>query len=257
MEVLRTTVNENKPIIKVENVSKSFFIQNPFKLGFKTFLLNFKRYMNEAKYSRLPVLNNLSFEVFKGESVGIIGKNGAGKSTILSLIAGTMKPDSGNIYVKGKVIPLLELGAGFHPELTGLENIILNGLILGMRKRDILSKSNDIIDFSELGDFVYQPIRTYSSGMVARLAFSIAINMDPDILLIDEILAVGDIRFQKKCISKLLELKKNGVTILFVSHSENDIKLICDRVIVIHNSTKVYDGEVDKGLELYKRLVQL
>lgn len=258
MAISGTLVNcEKKPVIRLKNVSKSFFIQNPFRLGLKAFLLNFKQFLTEAKYSKLPILNNISFEIFKGESVGIIGRNGAGKSTILALIAGTMKPDSGDIHVEGKVVPLLELGAGFHPELTGLENIVLNGLILGMKKKTILSKIDKITSFSELGDFIYQPIRTYSSGMVARLAFSVAIHMEPDILLIDEILAVGDIKFQKKCISKLLELKESGVTILFVSHSENDIRLICDRLIVIHDSKKIYDGDVEDGLKLYKKLIDM
>jgi len=255
MEVLRITVKKNDPVIIFEKVSKSYLLQNPFRLGFKTFLLNLRNYVKEAKYSKLAILNNVSFKILKGESVGIIGKNGAGKSTILSLIAGTIKPDSGNIFVKGKVVPILELGAGFHPELTGIENIILNGLILGMKKKEIVSKLERIIEFSELSNFIYQPIKTYSSGMIARLAFSIAVNMEPDILLIDEILAVGDFKFQQKCISKLLEFKKRGVTIVFVSHNENDIKLICDKVIVIHNSKKIFDGQVDRGLEIYKKIL--
>ena len=164
-------------------------------------------------------MENIDLEISSGETVGIIGNNGAGKSTILGLFAGVLKPTSGQISIKGRLAPLLELGAGFHPELSGLENIILNGVLLGMLKEEVEEKTDLIIAFSELEEFMDQPIRTYSSGMLARLGFSVAVHSDPDILLVDEVLAVGDQDFQKKCIEKMLGFKKNGKTIVFVSHN--------------------------------------
>lgn len=209
-------------------------------IGIKNFLFHLPSALNSLKNVRYEVLRDVSFEVYRGESFGIIGKNGAGKSTTLGLIAGVLKPDSGSIIVNGRISPLLELGGGFHPDLTGRENIMLNGVLLGMTKAEVLKKIDEIIEFSGLEDFIEQPLRTYSSGMQARLGFSVVASLDPEILLIDEVLSVGDIDFQKKCLDRMLGFKKEGVTIIFVSHSINDVKMLCDRVMWIE----------DKGIRL-------
>jgi len=214
-----------------ENVSK-FFSFHP-AIGIKEFLFHFPSYIKDGRKRRFLALDNVSFKVEKGESFGIIGPNGAGKSTTLGLIAGVLKPNTGQVVTNGRIAPLLELGAGFHPELTGRENIMLNAIILGMTKKEAESKIDKIIEFSELFNFIDQPIRTYSSGMLARLGFSVAVHIEPEILLIDEILAVGDVNFQKKCISKMLEFKENGVTIILVSHSIGQVREVCSRIATI------------------------
>lgn len=221
-------------VIICKNVTKTFPYYGYITSGFKNFILNLPQALKHTR-KRFIALQDISFEVYRGECFGIIGKNGAGKSTLLGLIAGVMKSDKGYIEVKGKVSPLLELGAGFHPELTGRENIILNGILLGMTKKEVLEKMNEIIEFSELREFIDQPVRTYSSGMLARLGFSIIAHLDPKILLVDEILAVGDVNFQKKCIEKFLNFRKNNVTIILVSHNMKDIRRLCDRVMWIEN----------------------
>lgn len=201
---------------------------------------------------RVRALKNVSFTINKGETVGIIGKNGAGKSTLLKLIAGVSSPTSGTVHVKGKVSPLIELGAGFHPELTGKENIFLNGVLLGFSEEFIKEKYREIVAFSELDKkFIDMPVKYYSSGMYMRLAFSVAIFVDPEILLIDEILAVGDMAFQEKCMRKMEEFKKNGATIVFVSHSMKTVKDFCSRVIYLKEGKVVWDGEVAQGIILY------
>ncbi len=219
--------------VEFSHVSKIYSLN--INIGFKELLLHPIKYARERKKNHWLAVDDVSFAVKKGESIGFIGPNGSGKSTILSLIAGVLKPDKGIIKVNGRVAPLLELGAGFHPELTGRENIVLNSILLGMTKKEALSKMDAIIEFSELHDFIDQPIRTYSSGMLARLGFSVAIHVEPEILLVDEILAVGDQNFQKKCIDKMLSFKKSGVTIVLVSHSLEHIHKICNRVAKIEN----------------------
>ncbi len=229
MEVCRGIMNE--PVIIFNNVSKSYPLYHHLTGGLKNFLFHLSKGIRQMKGSRFEALRDISFEVYKGETFGIIGRNGAGKSTTLGLIAGVLKPSSGKIVIKRRVSPLLELGAGFHPEFTGRENIMLNGVFLGLTRREVLKKMDEIIEFSELGDFITQPIRVYSSGMLARLGFSIVAHLDPEILLIDEVLAVGDNEFQKKCLDKMMGFKKGGVTMVFVSHSMEDVKKICDRVM--------------------------
>ena len=206
-----------------------------FSGGIKNLLLHFPTAVKSIRKSSFTALKDINFEVFAGETIGFIGINGAGKSTILGLLAGVLKPSSGQITVDGRIAPLLELGAGFHTELSGRENILLNGILLGMLKREVEEKSDAIIEFSELEEFIDQPIRTYSSGMLARLGFSVAVHCDPDILLVDEVLAVGDQDFQNKCIKKMLGFKENGKTIVFVSHNTEEILRVCDRVIWIEN----------------------
>jgi lipopolysaccharide transport system ATP-binding protein len=226
-----------KPIIVFDHVYKSYPLYHHITGGVKNLLFHLPSALDAIRNSRYEALKDISFEVKKGEAVGIIGRNGAGKSTILGLIAGVLKPSKGGVIVKRKASALLELGAGFHKELTGRENIMLNGIIMGLTKAEVLKKLDEIIEFSELSEFIDQPIRVYSSGMLARLGFSVVACLDPDILLIDEILAVGDLEFQKKCIDKMMGFKKSGVTIIFVSHSMPDIVKICDRAIWIENHT--------------------
>ena len=219
------------PIIKFDQVTKKFSMlkQKTFK-EFLPALFSGKKTKDE-----FIAFENISFEIQKGETVGIIGPNGCGKSTILKLVAGVMSPASGKITVNGKVSPLIELGAGFHPELTGRENIYLNATILGLKKKEIDKKYESIVEFSELKEFIDQPIKHYSSGMYVKLAFSVAIQVDPEILIIDEILAVGDAAFQPKCFAKMEEFKKKGITILFVSHALGQVENFCTKAIYIND----------------------
>ncbi len=204
------------------------------------------------------MFENLSFEITKGETVGIVGKNGAGKSTLLKLIAGVTYPSTGNVDVRGRVAPLIELGAGFHHELTGYENIFLNAAILGMHKKEIEKSLDDIIAFSELGEFIHTPVKRYSSGMYMRLGFSVAIHTHAPILLIDEVLAVGDISFQEKCLQKLLEIKKTtDTTIIFVSHDEKAVERFCDRSILLVAGKIVDDGKPHDVFKSYHNSLQL
>ncbi len=196
-------------------------------------------------------LNGVSFDVKQGEKVGVIGKNGAGKSTLLKIISRITEPTDGKIEFYGKVSSMLEVGTGFNAELTGRENIYLNGAILGMTRAEIDQKLDDIIEFSEVGKFIDTPVKRYSSGMFVRLAFAVASHLEPDILLVDEVLAVGDTRFQKKCINKMKSIADSGKTILFVSHQMNTIRQLCDRVVVLKEGRVIYDGEVEEGIRLY------
>lgn len=208
--------------IKVENVSKIYKLYNkPIDRLIET--LNPSKIYHKEHYA----LNDISFEIKKGETVGIVGTNGSGKSTLLKIITGVLTPSSGNINVNGKVSALLELGAGFNPEYTGMDNIYLNGTMMGYTKEQMSYKINSIIEFADIGEFINQPVKTYSSGMFARLAFAVAINVEPDILIVDEALSVGDSKFQSKCIDKMEEIKNNGTTVLFVSHSLEQINRFC------------------------------
>ena len=224
-----------EPVIIFRNVSKSYPQYHQITGGFKNFIFHFPKSMRAFKSTRYESLKDISFEVRKGECLGIIGRNGAGKSTTLGLMAGVLRPTAGEVIVKDRVSPLLELGAGFNIELTGRENIYLNGVLMGMTRREVAIKEKEIIEFSELGEFIDQPIRTYSSGMVTRLGFSVVACLDPELLLIDEILSVGDMQFQEKCLYKMLDFKQKGVTMILVSHSMFDIESICDRVMWIEN----------------------
>jgi len=229
------------------NVNKYFFLQHQKTLK-ELVQAIFKK---QKTLERVHALKNLNFSIKKGEVVGIIGKNGAGKSTLLKLIAGVSAPTSGSLEIKEIVSPLIELGAGFHPELTGRENIFLNGVILGLKEDYIKKKFNEIVAFSEIARFIDTPIKYYSSGMYMRLAFSVAIFTDPKILLVDEILAVGDTDFQAKCLAKMNEFKDKGVTIIFVSHALETVKAFCTRVLYLKKGELMYDGEVNKGIDQY------
>lgn len=222
--------------IEVRNVVKTFKVYLDKGYTLKELTLFSKR----RKYEKRKVLNGISFDIKKGEAVGLIGQNGCGKSTTLKLLTRIMYPDSGTIEMKGRVSSLIELGAGFHPDMSGRQNIYTNASIFGLTRKEIDARVNDIIVFSELEEFIDTPVRTYSSGMYMRLAFAVAINVDADILLIDEILAVGDASFQEKCFNKLKEIKSRGTTIVIVSHSLGQIEQICERSIWIHN------GKIEK-----------
>ena len=217
----------NEYVIEVNDVKKYFKIYADKGATAKEKIL----FWNRNKYERKQVLDGVSFKIKRGESVGLVGHNGCGKSTTLKLITRIMYPDAGNIVIRGRVSSLLELGAGFHPDMTGIENIYINASIFGLTKKEIDAKLQDIIEFAELGEYINNPVRTYSSGMYMRLAFAVAINVDADILLIDEILAVGDVNFQTKCINKLFELKNQGITIVLVSHSMDQVEKVCTRSI--------------------------
>ena len=229
-----------KPII-FDNVSKVYRINRRESFTLKEILVNLFR--ARAGYQEFWALRDVSFELEKGQTLGIVGPNGSGKSTILKLIAGTSEPSSGEIEVNGVVSALLELGAGFHPDLTGRENILLNGSILGLSKQKILDRYDDIVRFAELEPFIETPVRYYSSGMYMRLGFSIAINVDPDILLVDEILAVGDLVFQERCLERIVELRRRGVSIVFVSHDLDLTQKICDRVIWLQEGSVAEDSD--------------
>lgn len=225
--------------IEVRNVTKKFKMYFDKGKMLKERAISWKR--NE--YEERCVINDISFNIKKGEAVGLIGHNGCGKSTTLKLLTRIMYPTSGSIEINGRVSSLLELGAGFHPDLSGRENIYINASIFGLTRHEIDKRLGDIIEFSELEEFIDNPVRTYSSGMYMRLAFSVAINVDADILLIDEVLAVGDVNFQAKCLNKLMEIKQEGTTIVLVSHSTAQIEQICDRSIWIRDGVIALDGD--------------
>lgn len=230
---------EKEDAIIVKDVKKQFKVYKDKGNTLKEKIL----FKDRNRYILRPVLNGVSFRIKKGEAVGLIGHNGCGKSTTLKLLTKIIYPDSGTVEVKGRVSSLLELGAGFHPDLSGRENIYINASIFGLTKKEIDERIESIIDFSELGSYIDNPVRTYSSGMYMRLAFSVAINVDADVLLIDEILAVGDASFQGKCMRRLRGIKKSGTTIVIVSHSMDQIESICDRSIWINDGKVIADGK--------------
>ncbi len=239
------------PVITFENVGKNYPLYHHFTGGFKSFLFNLPKSITAFKQTRFEVFSDVSFQIEKGETIGFIGRNGAGKSTLLGLMAGVLKQSSGNVIVNGRISPLLELGGGFHHDLTGRENILLNGVLLGLLRSEITSFLDDIIEFSELGNFIDQPIKTYSSGMLARLGFSVIAHLDPEILLVDEVLAVGDFKFQEKCKLKMDEFRSRGVTIVLVSHSTGDIKRLCNRVVWLEDKKVRMIGTPEEVLPLY------
>ena len=216
--------------------------------------------LKEALGFKVPVrehyaLRDVNFEVKRGETVGIIGTNGSGKSTILKIITGVLNPTGGEVVVDGRISALLELGAGFNMEYTGIENVYLNGTMMGFSKEEIDSRLQDILDFADIGDFVHQPVKAYSSGMFVRLAFAVAINIDPEILIVDEALSVGDVFFQAKCYRKFEEFKKMGRTILFVSHDLSSIAKYCDRVVLLNKGVKLEEGSPKQMVDMYKQLL--
>lgn len=219
----------SKKMIEVSNVTMRFRLNNDKILSLKEFVTTALR--GKLSYNEFTALDDISFTVKKGETLGLVGRNGAGKSTLLKVISGILKPTEGSVVCHGNVVPMLELGSGFDMDLTGRENIFLNGAILGYGEEFLKEKYDEIVDFSELGQFIEVPIRNYSSGMLARLAFSIATVVQPEILIVDEILSVGDAQFQEKSKKRMLELMGGGTTVLFVSHSIEQVREMCSRVV--------------------------
>ena len=237
--------------IKVEHLSKMYKLYEKPSDRFKEALGLSRKKLYTEHYA----LNDVNFDVKTGETVGIIGTNGSGKSTILKIITGVLNPTGGSVSVNGRISALLELGAGFNQEYTGIENIYLNGTMIGFTREEIDAKMQDILDFADIGDFVYQPVKTYSSGMFVRLAFAVAINIEPEILIVDEALSVGDVFFQAKCFKKFEEFKKMGKTILIVSHDLSSIAKYCDRVILLNQGEKVAEGSPKKIVDLFKKIL--
>lgn len=234
--------------IKIDNLSKVYRLyEKPIDRMKESLSISKKKYSKEHY-----ALKNITFNVRKGESIGIIGKNGSGKSTLLKIITGVLTQSSGEIKVDGKIAALLELGAGFNPEYTGIENIYLNGTMMGYTKEEMEKRVKPIVEFADIGQFINQPVKTYSSGMFARLAFAVAINVEPEILIVDEALSVGDTRFQIKCIDKMKELKENGTTILFVSHATEQVKRFCNRAVWINNGEMMDIGESSEIIDKYE-----
>lgn len=238
-------------VIKIENVSKVYKIYNKHTDRLKEALGSKKIKYSTEHYA----LQNININIKRGQSIGFLGTNGSGKSTLLKIITGVLTPTQGNVDVRGKVSALLELGAGFNPEYTGLENVYLNGSMMGFSREQMDAKINSIIEFADIGEFIYQPVKTYSSGMFARLAFSVAISIEPEILIVDEALSVGDARFQIKCIEKMEEIKNNGTTVLFVSHGIEQIRRFCDRAIWIEKGVLRADGDVNDVADLYENFL--
>ena len=238
--------------VRFEHVFKSYPIYSQILTGLKASLLNAPETLQRFRRHRFMALSDVSFQVERGESIGLIGANGSGKSTTLALIAGVLRAQSGIVEVHGRVLPLLELGAGFHFELSGRENILLNGILLGLTRKEILGRMDEIIAFSELELFLDQPLRTYSSGMLARLGFSVVAHLDPEILLIDEVLAVGDIHFQAKCRAKIAEFQHRNVTTVLVTHSGEEVRRLCSRALWLEAGKVVAQGDPDSVLSRYE-----
>ncbi|MBR3515177.1 MAG: ABC transporter ATP-binding protein [Lachnospiraceae bacterium] len=242
---------DNNIAIEVKNLCKTYKLYDRNRDRLREAL----HLTRKPRHKEHHALYDVSFEIKTGETVGIIGTNGSGKSTILKIITGVLNATSGEVNVNGRISALLELGAGFNPEYTGLENIYLNGTMIGFSEEEIDAKLEDILAFADIGDFVHQPVKTYSSGMFVRLAFALAINIEPEILIVDEALSVGDVFFQSKCYHKFEEFKEQGKTILFVSHDMSSIAKYCDRVILLEKGKKLGEGAPKKMLDIYKQVL--
>lgn len=242
---------ENEYAIQVKEITKVYKLFDSNVARVKDALSLTRKKLYKEHYA----LNKLSFNVRRGEAVGIIGVNGAGKSTILKIITGVLQPTSGEVVIDGRISALLELGAGFNPEYTGMRNIYLNGMMIGFTKEEIDEKLDEILKFADIGEFINQPVKSYSSGMFVRLAFAVAINIDPEILIVDEALSVGDVFFQNKCFHKFEEFRKQGKTIIFVSHDLSSIRKYCDRAVLLNHGEKVGDGSPAEVIDMYKKLL--
>ena len=246
-------------VIRVRNLNKCYQIYETPRDRLKQFVFpriqRFVRWEEKRYYSEFYALKNISFDLLKGETVGIVGVNGSGKSTLLQIICGTLSLTEGTVGVRGRIAALLELGSGFNPDFTGRENIYMNASILGLNKQEIDECFDDIVEFADIGQFIEQPTRMYSSGMVVRLAFAIAINVDPQILIVDEALAVGDAAFQRKCFVRIHEIQETGATILFVSHDSNAVIELCSRAIFLDRGELIYMGKPKKVVTLYQKVL--
>jgi len=242
-----------EPVIRLENVTQRFRViqERPDTLR----ELFSKLFRHSSSYHDFEAVRNVSFEVPPGQMMGIIGRNGSGKSTLLKIIAGVYRPSKGTVAVHGSIAPLIELGAGFHHELTGRENILLNGLLMGYSKREMLARQERIVEFADIGDFIDAPVKQYSSGMYMRLAFAVATEVDPQILLIDEILAVGDAGFKEKCFERIRKFRASGKTILLVTHTMPDVEKYCERVLLIEQGSIIVDGLPEEAVPVYHSMV--
>lgn len=238
--------------IKVRHVSKAFPV---YEKPHHRFLQMVMPGRKSRWYREFIALNDISFDVYRGETVGVVGRNGSGKSTLLQIICGTLSPSHGSVQVNGRIAALLELGAGFNPEFTGRENVILNATVLGLAREEIDRRFDDIAAFADIGEFIDQPVKSYSSGMYVRLAFAVAINVDPDILIVDEALSVGDEAFQRKCFARINAIRDSGATVLFVSHSAGTVVELCDRVILLDKGEKLMDGAPKHVVSKYHKLL--
>ena len=236
-------------IIEASHVSMGYKMDMNRVTSLKEWVVTWLR--KEHNYQTFWALNDVSLEVNRGEVIGIIGRNGSGKSTLLKIISGLFRPTKGSVSVRGKIVPMLELGSGFDPELTGRENVFLNGAILGYSETFLKQRFHEILEFSELGDFIDMPLKTYSSGMMMRLAFSVATMVQPEVLIVDEILAVGDEAFQRKSRAKMMELMGGGTTVLYVSHSLEQVRELCNRVIWLDRGSIVMQGETNEVCDAY------
>ena len=243
----------SSPVVVVENVSKKYRLYRERNKSIKVAIMRGGR----AKVDMFWALQDVSFEVYEGSTTGLIGENGSGKSTMLKCLARILRPDTGSVSVTGKMSALLELGAGFHPELSGRENVFLNGAILGLKQKELAAKFDDIVDFAGIGQYIDEPVKNYSSGMYVRLGFSVAINVEPDILLVDEVLAVGDEAFQRKCLERFADLKNSGKTVIIVSHSMGSVINMCDHVIWFKKGHKMADGDPRQVVEAYTGSITL
>lgn len=245
--------------IKVENLSKCYQIyaqpHDRLKQSIYPRLQRLVGKQPKQYFREFWALKDVSFEIKKGETIGILGRNGSGKSTLLQMICGTLSPTSGSIQTHGRIAALLELGSGFNPEFTGRENVYMNATVLGLSEEEIDARYDDIVAFADIGDFIGQPVKTYSSGMMMRLAFSVQSQVDPDILIVDEALAVGDAAFQSKCYKRLEQLSDSGTTTLFVTHSMDDIQRVCSRGIVLNLGSKIIEAEPKRAIDVYKKIV--
>jgi ABC-type polysaccharide/polyol phosphate transport system ATPase subunit len=250
---MSNSLTASASVIRLENVTQRFrVIQERPDTVRELFSKLLRR---QSSYHDFEAVRNVSFEVSPGQMLGIIGRNGSGKSTLLKIIAGVYRPTKGTVRVSGSIAPLIELGAGFHHELTGRENILLNGLLMGYSKRSMLERQERIIEFADIGDFIDAPVKQYSSGMYMRLAFAVATEVDPDILLVDEILAVGDAGFKEKCFDRIRNFRASGKTILLVTHTMPDIEKFCDRVLLLEQGSIVVDGSPQEAVPMYNSLV--
>ena len=243
---------ESTPTIHVDNVTQRFRVIHERPDTVRELFSRFLRH--NASFHDFDAVKNVSLEIFKGQMVGLVGRNGSGKSTLLKIIAGVYRPTAGSVQVRGTLAPLIELGAGFHPELTGRENILINGLLMGYSKRDMQEREAGIIDFAEIGEFIDAPIKQYSTGMYARLAFAVATEVNPDILLLDEILAVGDTPFKQKCFARIEAFRQAGKTIVLVSHDMQQVRNYCDRALLLEKGEMVAEGDPEEVVRAYMTL---
>jgi len=243
------------PVIRLVNVTQRFRVIHERPDTVRELFSRFFRH--NASFHDFDAVKNLSLEVPRGQTLGIIGRNGSGKSTLLKIIAGVYKPSNGTVEVNGTLAPLIELGAGFHHELTGRENILLNGLLMGYTKREMMERQQSIIDFADIGEFIDAPVKQYSSGMYMRLAFAVATEVDPQILLVDEILAVGDVGFQEKCFEKLRRFRNSGKTIILVTHNMDNVRQHCGRAVLIEHGSILVDGTPDEAVSEFNNLMNV